>query len=252
MKLSVFQSADLAANYVCELLVDRIKVFPSSVLGLATGGTTVPLYNALVKSFREGEVSFAQATTFNLDEYIGLPEGHVQSYRCFMNTHLFNIVDIKQCRIHFPDVTAENLSEAGLAYDRLIEDAGSIDFQLLGIGRNGHIGFNEPDASFDAASGIRELSETTRADNQRFFTAGESVPSHALSMSIDQILKARKIVLMATGFRKADALARLFSSQYKLESFPASALIDHHNVEIVCDSEAAINLDLAGHEVVCC
>ena len=153
VKLTVLKNADLAANHVCDMFVDLLNLSPSANLGLATGGTPLLLYNALVKAVQAGRVSFAKASSFNLDEYVGLPDDHPQTYKAFMNDHLFRHVDISLDRIHFPDVTADDLEQAGTAYDALIDEKGGIDLQLLGIGRNGHIGFNEPGTSFSAPSG---------------------------------------------------------------------------------------------------
>ena len=250
VKLTVFQNADMAANHVCDMFVDLLNSRPSAVLGLATGGTPQLLYKALVKAFREGRVDFKQARSFNLDEYVGLHPNHAQSYRAFMDDALFRHIDIATERTHFPDVAVEDLEQTGIAYDALIDEAGGVDLQLLGIGRNGHIGFNEPGTSFSAASGPRRLADTTRADNQRFFGVGESVPLLAVSMGVRQILKSKRIVLMAIGARKAEAMARLFADQDKSEQFPATALIDHPDIEVVCDAEAAVFLKARNPEQV--
>jgi len=223
--------AELAAQRYVELL----KAKPNAVLGYATGSTPLELYAELIKLNKEGKISFKDATTFNLDEYAGLDGSHDQSYRYFMNHNLFNHIDINMDATHVPN--GLNLAHVD-EYDRMINDAGGIDLQLLGIGHNGHIGFNEPGTHFGSITHVVELTESTREANKRFFSSIDEVPTHAVTMGIRTVMNARKIIMIATGESKAPIVERMVSYEVT-EEVPASILQLHPDVEIYLDYAAA-------------
>lgn len=218
----------LGAQY----FIDLLKAKPTAVLGLATGGTPEGLYAELVKSYKAGEISFAQATSFNLDEYIGVEPDNKVSYHYYMDEQLFNHVDMRREAIHVPKGNVEDVEASTAAYEALIEAAGGVDMQLLGIGINGHIGFNEPGAKFDSKTQIVELTESTREANKIYFDRYEDVPTHAITMGIDTILNSKKVVLLISGASKQEAFDRLRSAELT-EDFPASALHKHPDVTVI-------------------
>ena len=230
-------SAEEAAVRAAELYRALLRRKPDAVLGLATGSTPLGLYAQLVALYRAGEISFAQATSFNLDEYVDLPPTHDQSYRYFMEKNLFSQIDLPQARIHVP--SGLDVSEAALAaYDEAIEAAGGIDLQLLGLGGNGHIGFNEPGTPFALGTQVVALTERTRRDNARFFASLDEVPTHAATMGVRTVMHARAILLLAFGRAKAEALAAALTGPVTPD-VPASVLQLHPDVTVFCDKEAA-------------
>lgn len=210
----------------------QIQEKPDSVLGLATGGSPVGMYKKLVARHQAGHLSFQKVQTFNLDEYVGLEQTSPASYWTFMHENLFNFVDIQPENIHLPNGKAVNLAEECAAYDKRIEEAGGIDLQLLGIGVNGHIAFNEPGTSFDSKTNIVELTESTRTENAIYFDDPSEVPTHAITMGIHSIMKAKEIILIAFGEKKLPAIEKL-KSGHITEEFPASQLLNHPNVTII-------------------
>lgn len=237
----IFETEDEVARYTALRLLDKIRRKPAAVLGLATGSTMEPVYARLIEGLRQEPVDLSQLTTFNLDEYIGLDGSHAQSYRHYMCQHLFNRLNVPRERVHLPDGMTRDIESACLAYSAAIKALGGLDLQLLGIGSNGHIGFNEPHTSFSSRTHIVRLSEQTRIDNGRFFSNPAEVPTHALTLGIQDILEAGEILLVATGHKKAGIMAELFHSPVD-EALPASALKQHANVTIVLDSAAAAQL----------
>lgn len=230
-------SAEEAAVRAAELYRALLQRKPDAVLGLATGSTPLGLYAQLVALHRAGEISFAHATSFNLDEYVDLPPTHDQSYRYFMEKNLFSQIDLPQARIHVP--SGLDVSEAALAaYDEAIEAAGGIDLQLLGLGGNGHIGFNEPGTPFALGTHVVALTERTRRDNARFFASLDEVPTHAATMGVRTVMHARAILLLAFGRAKAEALAAALTGPVTPD-VPASVLQLHPDVTVFCDKEAA-------------
>lgn len=225
--------AQLAAERYTELLLRK----PNAVLGLATGSTPLRLYEELAKKCAAHELSFRFARTYNLDEYADLPPEHPQSYRGFMDRHLFSKIDIDPGNTHVPN--GIDRSDTALAnYDTMIEHAGGIDLQLLGLGLNGHIGFNEPGTPFGSRTHVVRLSESTRHANARFFDRPESVPKEAVSLGIRSVMNARSILLFALGEQKAEPLrAAIYGPVTEL--LPASVLQLHPDVTIYADREAA-------------
>lgn len=216
------------------------------VLGLPTGGTMESFYRHLVEFCAKGELSFKEVVTFNLDEYIGLRRGDKESYRSYMNSRLFDMVDIEPANIHFPDVYAEDLEKAGLEYDKKIESYGGIDIFLGGVGRNGHIAFNEAGTPFDAPTHKVELSESTRKANSRFFNNDiNAVPKYAFTMGMGTILKSREIIILASGEKKSEALYRAVEGPVSAQ-WPISALRLHNNSYIVADPKALSQVSTAG------
>lgn len=230
--------AERAADDVCHLLRHK----PDAVLGLATGGTPVALYRELIRRHQAGDVSFASATTFNLDEYVGLGPDHPQSYRAYMQAHLFDHIDIDRANTHIPDGMAANPLAEGPAYEAKIAAAGGIDLQILGIGRDGHIAFNMPTSSLVSRTRIKTLTNETLEDNQRFFGEGEFQPHLALTMGIGTIMDARRILLLATGEKKAAAVHAMVEGPVAALC-PASILQMHGKTKILLDPNAASALE---------
>ncbi len=232
-----FPSPQAAADAVAMHIINTLKTKPHAVLGLATGATMEPVYAYIVAAFKRGEVSFAGVTTFNLDEYAGLAPSDPGSYRSTMDRLLFDHVDIDKNRTFLPEASATAWEAAAERYEAMIVEAGGIDLQLLGIGRNGHIGFNEPGSLIDSRTRLVELHADTLAANARFFADGQ-VPKSAITMGIGTILSAREIVVLATGAAKAEAVNRAHSGAFSIDC-PASALQTHGNVLWFLDTDAA-------------
>lgn len=219
------------------LIASLLQSNPKANLGLATGSTPVGVYGKLIELYREGVVSFKQASSYNLDEYIGLAENHPKSYRTFMNEQLFNHIDILLENTHVPSGNTENPAKAADDYNKLLEAAGQIDLQLLGLGHNGHIGFNEPGDVLQGPTHIVELDARTRQANARFFPSLDDVPTHAITMGIGSILQAKQILLMAKGADKAEIVAKALKGPITTQC-PASFLQTHPNVVVVLDQAA--------------
>ena len=228
-----------AAKWVRELLAKK----PNAVLGLATGSTPIALYQRLIAMYQAGEVSFSDAVTFNLDEYLGIAPTNRQSYRSFMNEQLFKHIDIDLANTHLPECPQENNPRhVGASYERRIADAGGIDLQILGIGANGHIGFNEPGSSLGSRTRVKTLTERTVMDNSRMFEADEFQPRLAITMGIATILEARHILLLAMGKQKATAVQKSVEGPVTAMC-PASALQMHRNTALILDEAAANKLE---------
>ncbi|MNH96119.1 Glucosamine-6-phosphate deaminase 1 [compost metagenome] len=219
------------------IIIGLIQTKPDAVLGLATGGTPVGIYEELVKSYNKGRVSFKSVTSFNLDEYVGLPEDHQESYHTYMKHHLFAHIDLPAEQIHIPDGNAADAEEECNRYNREIEKAKQIDLQILGLGHNGHIGFNEPDQSLVSGTHLVELQPETREANARFFDSIDDVPTQALTMGVGTILKAKTILLIVRGADKAEIVHRALTGPITTE-LPASLLQTHPNLVVLLDAEA--------------
>lgn len=217
--------------------VSFINNKPNSILGLATGSTPKTLYKELIRAYEDGKVSFKNVKSFNLDEYVGLPVDHPQSYRYFMQENLFDSIDIKPENTFVPD-GYRTTDEDMIAYDSAISKAGGIDLQLLGIGVNGHIAFNEPGTPFNSLTHVVELTEDTRKVNSRFFNSIDEVPTHAVCMGIRTIMNTKNIILIALGKNKAEAVKETIYGQITTMC-PSTVLQLHPNVTIFADSEAA-------------
>ncbi|SKA77931.1 glucosamine-6-phosphate deaminase [Clostridium sp. USBA 49] len=228
------EMSKIAANEIAKLLY----VKPNAVLGLATGSTPEGVYKELVKLNKEHKVDFSQVTSFNLDEYRGLKGDHPQSYRYFMDINLFNHVNIDKNKTHIPNGVAEDIEKECREYDEAIEKAGGIDLQLLGIGTNGHIGFNEPSDYLNLNTHLTDLTKETIKANSRFFENIEEVPTQAITMGLGSIMKAKKIILLASGKKKAEIIAKLVEDKISTK-VPASILQVHPDVLVIVDKEAA-------------
>ncbi|MCL2300860.1 MAG: glucosamine-6-phosphate deaminase [Firmicutes bacterium] len=222
-----------AGDMVCELVSRR----PNAVLGLATGSSPVPAYRRMIERCGAGEVSFREVTTFNLDEYCGLPAEHKNSYRTFMREELFSQVDIPLGNTNFLDGNCADEAAESARYSRALEAAGGVELQILGIGRNGHIGFNEPGEAFTQEAYKVALTPSTIEANSPYFT-DRPMPAYAMTMGVGQILRARKIILIATGEAKADAVRAMLEGEITPRC-PASALQGHPDVTVYLDPAAA-------------
>lgn len=238
MVIQVFDNERQVAQAGAALIATQLLDEPESVLGFATGSTPLGVYAELVRLYEEGVISFGDATTFNLDEYYGISRDHNQSYYYFMMENLFSKVNLPVENIHLPNGDAEDPTEECHAYEEAIAEAGGVDLQLLGIGRNGHIGFNEPGTVFERATHLVDLTEDTIEANARFFEAAADVPRQALSMGIGTIMDAYKILLVATGRNKAEAVRDMIQGNIDPKC-QASILQVHPNVTVLLDKEAA-------------
>ena len=235
--------ARLAADAVQRLLEAR----PQAVLGLATGSSPLAVYDELVRRHVEEGLSFAGARGFLLDEYVGLPAGHPEGYRTVIERELVSRVDLDPAAVQGPDGSAADLPVACAAYERAISDAGGVDLQLLGIGTDGHVGFDEPGSSLASRTRIKTLTRRTRADNARFFDgAVEAVPTHCLTQGLATIMAARHLVLLATGRGKAEAVHQLVEGAVSA-LWPATVLQLHPHVTVLVDDAAASRLQLADY-----
>jgi glucosamine-6-phosphate deaminase len=226
-----FESRDALSEHAAELLLDAIRQNPRVVLGLPTGRTPIGMYERVVRECAREYHCFREVTTFNLDEYVGVPREHAGSYWTYMKQHLFDHVDLDAANAHLPNGMAPDLDAECARYEREIRDAAGLELTFLGLGRNGHIGFNEPGTPFDARTRVVKLTESTRKANAEFFHNGD-VPTNAITMGIGTILESRRIVLLVAGHEKEAALERLRSAIIG-EDFPASALWTHPNVRVL-------------------
>lgn len=238
MRIVILDTPDEAAGFAADILIRKIQSKPDAVLGLATGSTMLAVYRELINAYRRDALSFAVVSTFNLDEYLGLAPDHPQSYRQFMKSRLFDRIDIDQSNTFIPRGDAKDPLRECRDYERLIEEKGGIDVQLLGIGRNGHIGFNEPSSGFMSRTRIKALTPTTVEDNGRFFGANEFQPRLSITMGIGTILSARKVVLLASGESKADAVQATVEGPLTA-ACPGSSLQLHADAVVIVDEAAA-------------
>lgn len=239
MDLKVLKDYDAMSETAANLVAGLLKEKKNAVLGLPTGSTPEGMYDRLVEMCRKGLIDFSAVKTFNLDEYIGLNPGHPQSYHYYMHRKLFDHVNIDRGNINIPySESVEGIEETCREFDKKIEQAGGIDIQVLGIGVNGHIGFNEPARHLRADTHLVDLAEETIAANSRFFQSREEVPRKAITMGMGSIMKARKVLLMASGESKAKAVRDSFSGLVSTE-VPASLLQLHREAVVILDREAA-------------
>ncbi|MGL5732670.1 MAG: glucosamine-6-phosphate deaminase [Metamycoplasmataceae bacterium] len=233
-----FENSVQASEFVAQEMLKEIKKGNKINLGLATGSTPILLYRSLINDYNESKTSWENVSTYNLDEYLGLPEGHPQTYKVFMDDQLFSKVNINLENTHFPALDAD--------YDQLIRSHGGIDIQILGIGTNGHIGFNEPGSPLKSLTRVVDLTEETiKVNAAKFFNKDTSqVPKKAISMGLESILNAKKIYLLAFGLSKKEAMHKLYNSKKFDTAFPASALLKHDDVTIIFDKETELNKEM--------
>ncbi|MFP8966438.1 glucosamine-6-phosphate deaminase [Pokkaliibacter sp. CJK22405] len=241
MRVIIVESPQAVAQCAADLVCQQLRQHPDSVLGLATGSTPVALYQALIQRYRSNQLSLSQTTSFNLDEYVGLPPSHPQSYRHFMEEQLFRHTDIDPGKTHVPDGMSDTEQSAS-AYEQAISDAGGIDLQILGIGQNGHIGFNEPGSSLSSRTRVKTLTPSTLEANRRFFADDEFQPHLAITMGIGTILDCRQVLLLATGKAKAEAIRRCVEGPLSA-ACPASSLQLHQHATVLVDADAASGLE---------
>lgn len=241
MKIIKVDNYNEMSRKAANILASQITLKSNSVLGLATGDTPLGMYKELVKLYNKQELDFAEVKTFNLDEYYGLPIKNSQSYYYFMMNNLFNHINVPPENINIPNGNTENVDKECLTYENKITEAGGIDIQVLGIGVNGHIGFNEPDVNFEAKTHLVTLDQRTIESNSRFFKNKDEVPTKAISMGIGTIMSSKKIILLACGDSKADIISKTIKGKITPE-VPASILQLHQDVTIIVDKDAAAKL----------
>jgi glucosamine-6-phosphate deaminase len=243
MEIIIRQTDDEVSKAASRVVADTINLKPDAVLGLATGSTPLELYRELVRMHREEGLDFSQVRTFNLDEYVGLGRDDPQSYHHFMHENLFRHINIAPQNIHIPSGTTSNHQAFCAWYENRIHECGGIDLQILGIGSDGHIAFNEPSSSLGSRTRIKTLARQTIEDNARFFPRPQDVPVYAITMGVGTILEARRIILLATGRKKAAAVAAALEGPIT-SMITASALQLHRDTVIFLDSEAAAALKM--------
>ena len=237
MKILKFATYEEMSAAAADIIAKQINIKKDSVIGLATGSTPVGMYKKLTEMNKSGMIDFADVKTVNLDEYYPISPENRQSYRYFMNVNLFDNININKENTYVPDGSAENPDEACENHEKIIKALGGIDIQVLGIGQNGHIGFNEPGEFLYASTHITGLTESTISANARFFDSEDDVPKKALTMGMGTILKAKKILLLANGKSKHAAISALLDDKITTE-IPATLLKVHPNVILICDEEA--------------
>ncbi len=237
MKINILKTAEEIGVAVAKIFTDEVKNNPSCVLGLATGATPIPTYNNIKETYNNGGISFKEVKTYNLDEYCDLPKNDKNSYYTFMHQQLFNGLDILEENVHFLDGNAVDSEAECQRYDNEINEVGGIDIQLLGIGNNAHIGFNEPADEFTTGSFKVKLTESTINANKIYFDENP-MPRYALTMGIKQIMSAKKVILIATGAKKAEAVRNMIEGPVTAQ-VPASILQEHEDVLIFLDEDAA-------------
>lgn len=240
MRIINCHTYEAMSRKAADILAAQIQLKPNCVLGLATGTTPIGAYQGLIKKYESGSLDFSEVRTYNLDEYRGLTHEDPQSYHYFMNDQLFNHVDIDPANVHVPDGANTDADAACADYDRMVAEAGYCDLQLLGIGRNGHIGFNEPADEFSKGTHCVDLTESTIEANSRLFEKEEDVPRQAYTMGTQTIMNARCILVVANGENKAQAVRDMCFGPI-VPTCPASILQLHPNVFVVCD-DAALSL----------
>ncbi len=243
MEVIIQRSYEEMSRTAAQIVVEVLNTKPNAVLGMATGSTPLGLYQELVRLHKAEQIDFSRVTTFNLDEYVGLPMNHPQSYHYFMHEHFFQHVNIPRHNINIPSGTTSNYPAFCQWYEQRIGECGGIDLQILGIGSDGHIAFNEPGSSLSSRTRLKTLSKQTIDDNARFFDAREDVPVYAITMGVGTILDARKLVLVASGKHKAKAIAQAVEGPVT-SMVTASALQLHRDAIVITDQEAAAGLTM--------
>lgn len=236
MKIIIVRDYKAMSDMAAEIIANKIKEKKAPILGLATGSTPIGTYEKLVEKYQNKEISFENVISYNLDEYCGIDRSHPQSYYYFMHDHLFNHVNIKEENVHLPQAFGDDLDACAKQYNDALNQV-KVDLQLLGIGGNGHIGFNEPGTSFDQETFVVELTDKTRQDNKRFFNSIDEVPTHAMTMGIKNIMNSEEILMLISGENKADTVVKLLSNEIT-ENFPASILHKHPNTTVIIDQAA--------------
>lgn len=246
MLVEVFDDYERMSRRAAEIVIRQIHRKPNSVIGFATGSTPLGLYRQLIDHHQTRGLDFSKVTTFNLDEYVGLPPEHDQSYHYYMWENLFDHVNVNPSHVHIPHGMADDIDHFCQWYEQQIEAAGGIDLQILGIGANGHLAFNEPGSSLGSRTRIKTLTEKTVRDNARFFDDSDEVPEYAITMGIGTIMEAKKLLLVASGERKAKAIKRTLEGPVTAMC-PATIVQLHRQAHVIIDQEAASALDYHHH-----
>jgi glucosamine-6-phosphate deaminase len=247
MLVDVVGDYETLSDRAASVVIEQIRKKPDSTLGFATGGTPKGLYDRLIEAHQDRGLDCSKLTTFNLDEYVGLPPDHEQSYAHYMWDNLFDHVNVTESQVHVPHGMAEDVEAHCRWYERRIEEAGGIDLQILGIGANGHIAFNEPGSSLGSQTRIKTLTEKTVADNARYFEDPDMVPEYAITMGVGTIMEADEVLLLASGERKAEAMKRTLEGHITAMT-PASMVQMHRFAHVIIDEGAASALDYRHHD----
>jgi glucosamine-6-phosphate deaminase len=237
MNIHVVKNHEEMSEIAAQMLIEAVNNQPKLVIGMATGGTPKRMYELLIEDYKKHGTPFTSITSFNLDEYVGLSKENPHSYYSYMRQNFFNHISICEDNINIPNGMAQNLEAECQSYEELIVKAGGIDLQILGIGENGHIGFNEPLTDFSSRTHIVKLTESTRRANAKYFNNLDAVPTHAISMGIATIMDAKEIILLAAGFKKAETIFELIHGNLS-NKVPATVLKCHPNVTIIVDEDA--------------
>ena len=246
MLVEVVDNYETLSDRAAAAGIEQIRKKPDSTIGFATGSTPEGLYERLIEAHRQRGLDFSKLTTFNLDEYVGLPPEHPQSYAHYMWTTLFDHVNVTESQVHLPHGMAEDIDAHCRWYERRIEEAGGIDLQILGIGANGHIAFNEPGSSLGSRTRIKTLTSKTVEDNARYFEDPDMVPEHAITMGVGTIMEAEEVLLLASGERKAEAMKKTLEGPLTA-MVPASMVQMHRFAHVIIDEGAATELDYKHH-----
>lgn len=238
MKLIIKKDYESMCKEAAEIIKEQLLLKKNTTLGLATGSTPVGVYRELISYYEHGEIDFSEVKTFNLDEYIGLSKNHANSFNRFMDQTLFDHINIDKKNAHIPNCDDENLQEFCINYDKMIEEAGGIDLQIVGVGQNGHIAFNEPASGLSFGTTIVELAEDTIEVNSRFFDSIDEVPKRAITMGIGNIMQAKKIIWIANGEGKRKVIERFLNEDTVTTEFPVSLLKLHQDLTIIIDEKA--------------
>lgn len=249
MRIIVCENYEGVSKKAAQMILSQVTLKPNSVIGLATGSTPLGMYEKLVEMNKKGDIDFSQVKTFNLDEYYNLPRTSDQSYYYFMHKNLFNHINIDNKNINIPNGMSADIEKECKKYDNAIEQAGGIDIQVLGIGGNAHIGFNEPTINFETKTHLVELEETTIIANSRFFQTKEEVPQKAITMGVGSIFKSRKIILLASGDEKSDAIYNTVYGKV-IPEVPSSILQFHNDIVLILDKKAAKRLDKQDYKTI--
>lgn len=239
MKIIIAKDYSDLSKKAAEIIDKEIKNKPDLILGLATGSTPMGTYEELINRYKGGKLDFSKVSTFNLDEYLGISHNHPNSYHSFMEENFFKHINIDKENINIPNGNPEKVEEYCKGYDDEIESKGGVDLQILGIGGNGHIAFNEPDNELNLGTHVADLTESTIKDNSRFFDSIEEVPKKAITMGLGSIMKSKKIILLASGENKANIIKELLKQDVVSTHNPASLLLLHPDVTVILDEEAA-------------
>lgn len=247
MLVEIFADYEALSDRAYEIVATLIRRKPNCVLGFATGSTPLGLYRRLVEGYQRGELDFSKVTTFNLDEYVGLPPSHPQSYHHFMWEHLFKHINVHPGNVYIPDGMAADIEAHCRWYEAQIRKVGGIDLQILGIGSNGHLAFNEPGSSLGSRTRIKTLSQATRRANARFFGSEEAVPRYAITMGIGTIMQARRLLLLASGQSKAQAVRAMLEGPISA-MVPATIVQLHRHAHVLLDAASALELTYNHHD----